>query len=69
MDALPEGISPNLKGFLINMIKETMYAAGYDLKQVMEHIAETEPYLDSLNKDEVSLKLLHELSDSAYHHC
>ncbi|AHC30498.1 hypothetical protein CC53_gp081 [Rhizobium phage vB_RleS_L338C] len=68
MDAT-ESLPPALKGFLINMIKETMYDAGYNAEQVLKHLAEVEPTLDKMSHEEVTLKLLHEMSDSAYHFC
>ncbi|QIG76130.1 hypothetical protein EVC24_109 [Rhizobium phage RHph_I4] len=67
MKALPEGLPPALKGFLINMIKETMYDAGYTPQQVLQHLAEVEPQIEKMNASEVSLKLLEEMSDSAFH--
>lgn len=69
MEASREKVSPALKGFLINMIKETMYGAGYNVEQVLAHIAETETILDSIDPSEVTLDLLAAMSDDAFHAC
>ena len=62
-------ISQALKGFLIIMIKETMYQAGYNSQQVMQHLAEKEAELDNLGSEDVSLELLQQMTDDAFHSC
>jgi hypothetical protein len=67
MVATQDRVSPALKGFLTNMIRETMYEAGYTTADVLKHLAEKGPYIDSLSASEVTLALLEGLHEGAFH--
>lgn len=62
-------LSPSLKGFLIDMIKGSMYDAGYTPEEVLRHVSEVEPIMSDMKTDELTAELLEFISDDMFHHC